>query len=555
MRFLDVAQTIDAVGSTRGTHAKRDLVADLLARADVESLPHVARFVSGSPFARVDSRVLQVGWSTLEKAALSMMPLDQMTWRACHGAVGDSGETLELLMAAYPPKRQGAQRTLFDVEGPQGEMSALDAFDAYARLAAAPSAAKPRLLEETWRRLTPLEAKVFTKIMTGGMRIGLSETLVEDAVARAFGREASAVRMANMISGDIGETALQAKEDRLGEAVFRMFHPLGFMLANPLDEAPDDPTPYAVEDKLDGIRAQLHARPGRAELYTRTLEDAGEFPELVEAARRLTHEVVLDGEVIAVRHDGRVAPFALLQRRLGRKDVTAAMRAQVPVRYVAYDIMFLDGQPLYTRPWTERRAALESLGLAGLLSLSPARRFATKHEAEMAFEEARARGNEGLMFKLLASPYEFGKRGNQWLKLKRAFATLDVVVTAAELGHGKRAGLLSDVTFAVRAADGTLVNVGKAYTGLTDEEIRRMTAQLRQLTLERYANVHVVRPEIVLEIAFDSVTRSKRHKSGFALRFPRIARWRTDKPVSEIDTVARVEELWRLSGGAETLES
>ncbi len=554
MRFRDVAEAAEAVGNVRGTHAKRDVVAALLVRADDASLPHAARFLSGSPFARADDRVLQVGWATLQRAALAIVPFDETVWHACHRATGDTGETLGLLVGAYPPKRQSAQRTLVDLGGAE-EMSVEEAAQTYARLAAATAAAKPKLLEDAWRRMSAIEVKYFTKVMTGGMRIGLAESLVEEAIAKAFGRDVAAVRQANMISGDVGETALQARRGRLGEAVFRMFHPLGFMLANPLDEAPDDPTPYAVEDKLDGIRAQLHATPGRAEVYTRTLEEAGEFPEIVDAAKRIGHEVVLDGEVIAVRADGRVAPFALLQRRLGRKLVSAALRAEVPVRYVAYDVLFLDGEPIYRKPWTERRAALESLGLSGLLGVSPWRRLATKAEAEAAFEESRARGNEGLMFKRVESPYELGKRGNQWLKLKRAFATLDVVVTAAEVGHGKRAGLLSDVTFAVRDEGGGLANVGKAYTGLTDEEIRRMTALLKQITLERYGSVHVVRPEIVLEVAFDSVTRSRRHKSGYALRFPRIARWRTDKPPSEIDTVARVEELWRLSGGAETSEA
>jgi len=553
MRFEEVAACAEAVGATRGTHAKRDVVAALLARADPESLLHAARFLAGSPFAQCDKRVLQVGWSTLERAALNLIAFDQETWRACHRAVGDTGETLALLVGPYPPKRQGAQRTLFEIAAKEEPFSVLEAADAYARLAASTPAARPRLVEEAWRRMSPVEVKYFTKIMTGGMRIGLAESLVEEAIAKAFGRKVEDVRLANMVSGDVGEAAALAREDKLGQAVFRMFHPLGFMLASPLDEAPDDPAPFVVEDKFDGIRAQLHATRERGELYTRTLEEAGEFPEIVEAARRVGHEIVLDGEVLAVRADGRAAPFALLQRRLGRKSVSAALRAQVPVRYVAYDILFLDGEPLYRKPLEERRAALDSLGLSGLLTTSPWRHASTKAEVDALFEDARARGNEGLMLKRKGSAYDLGKRGNQWLKIKRPFATLDVVVTAAEVGHGKRAGLLSDVTFAVRDAEGKLANVGKAYTGLTDEEIRRMTALLKQLTIERYASVHVVRPEIVLEVAFDSVTKSARHKSGYALRFPRIARWRTDKPVSEIDTVARVEELWRASGGAETL--
>ena len=551
MRFLDVAQAAEAVLETRGTLAKRAVVADLLRRADAESLPDAARFLSGTPFARADSRVLSVGWAALQRAALAILPVDDETWRACHRATGDTGETLHLLLEAYPPARRSAQRTLF--ESPDGEVTVPDAAETFARLAAAPAAAKAQLLENAWRRMTPLEVKYFTKVITGGMRIGLAESLVEEAIGEAFGRDVADVRLANMLSGDVGETALLAREGRLQEARFRMFHPLGFMLASPTEEPPDDVENYLVEDKFDGIRAQLHVANGRAELYSRTLEPAREFPEILDAAKRLPHEVVLDGEVLAVRADGRPAPFALLQRRLGRKQVAQAMMRQVPVRFVAYDALFVDGELLYRKPLEERRAALAALPLSGVLGVSPLREASSADAARAEFESARARGNEGLMFKRKGSTYDFGKRGQAWLKLKRAFATLDVVVTAAEVGHGKRAGLLSDVTFAVKGPAGELLNVGKAYTGLTNEEIREMTSILKSLTLERYASVHLVRPEIVLEVAFDSVTRSERHKSGYALRFPRIVRWRRDKLPADVDTVARVQALWLASGGAETL--
>jgi DNA ligase-1 len=552
VKFIDVALAAERVMETRGTLAKRRVVADLLRSADAESLPHAARFLAGAPFSQADARVLQLGWSALGKAALALLPaVDETVWRACHQATGDTGETLALLVEAYPPAKRGAQRTLFDT-GDSARYASLpsasvtDVADAFARIAAAPGAAKPRLLEDLWRRMSPVEVKYATKVVTGGMRIGLAASLVEEAIAEAFGQGIARVRLANMLSGDIGETAALAAGGRLQEARFRMFHPLGFMLASPVEEAPADLESYLVEDKFDGIRAQLHVANGRAEMYSRTLEVAREFPEILESARRVPHEMVLDGEVIAVRSDGTAAPFALLQRRLGRKQVSAQMRHEVPVRFVAYDVLFLDGETLFAKPLLERRAALESLRLGGLLSVSPIR--------PADFESARARGNEGLMFKRRDSPYELGKRGQSWLKLKRAFATLDVVVTAAEVGHGKRAGLLSDVTFAVRGPSG-LLNVGKAYTGLTNEEIRDMTSILKSITIERYASVHLVRPEIVLEVAFDSVTKSARHKSGYALRFPRIVRWRRDKPAGEVDDLARVEELWRASGGAETLDA
>lgn len=566
MKFEDIARAAEEVASTRGNHAKRDIVAALLAGADQPSLPLAARYMSGTPFARSDSRVLQLGWAALRSAALALLPVDDLTWSACHRATGDTGETLQYLMESYPPKREAAQRTLFG--GARDPYELPEIADLFTRIATAGAAAKPKLLEDAWRRMTPLEAKYFTKIITGGMRIGLSESMVEEAVAKAFGRESAAVRHSSMLSGDIGETALLAERDRLAETPFRLFHPLGFMLASPTEEPPADVSAYLVEDKFDGIRAQLHIANGprrvaaatgdasgphrashdlgRAELFSRTLEAAREFPEIVEAARKVPHELVLDGEVLAVRADGTPAPFALLQRRLGRKNVGEGLRRQIPVKFVAYDVLFVDGEPLWTKPLVERRAVLEELPLAGVLGVSPL----VKED----FDAARARGNEGLMFKRRDSTYDFGKRGQAWLKLKRAFATLDVVVTAAEVGHGKRAGLLSDVTFAVRARDGTLVNVGKAYTGLTDVEIKEMTSILKSITIERYGgSVHYVRPEIVLEVAFDSITRSQRHKSGYALRFPRIVRWRRDKLPAEVDDVARVTELWLASGGAETL--
>jgi len=216
--------------------------------------------------------VLQIGWAAMRAAAAELLPqVDDLTWSACHRAAGDTGETLQYLMEAYPPKAQSAQRTLFDVASEPFVVA--EAADLLARIAAAPAAGKPKLLEAAWRRMTPVEAKYFTKIITGGMRIGLSESLVEDAVAKAFGRELEAVRHSNMLSGDIGETAVLAKADRLQETPFRLFHPLGFMLASPVEEPPEDVGEYLVEDKFDGIRAQLHVANGRAELFSRTLAE------------------------------------------------------------------------------------------------------------------------------------------------------------------------------------------------------------------------------------------------------------------------------------------
>jgi DNA ligase 1 len=331
-----------------------------------------------------------------------------------------------------------------------------------------------------------------------------------------------------------------------------------------------------IEDKYDGIRAQLHcgdpSQPGRVELFSRTREDLSEaFPELVEALAGIREPAILDGEILAWNaNNGRALPFSVLQQRLGRKRVTYEMREEVPVIFMAFDLLSLDGDLLLDAPLTERRRQLESFvvrhatatrkfeqrGQALLfaksedaqqafprLMLAGTTYLRTAAQLDRAYTDARIRGNEGVMLKALDSLYQPGKRGLAWLKLKRELATLDVVVTGAEFGHGKRAGVLSDYTFAVRDGE-QLRNVGKAYSGLTDAEIAELTAFFHEHTLEDFGGFRTVEPLKVLEVAFNNVMRSERHDSGFALRFPRILRIRDDKPATEIDTLARVEEIY-----------
>src|SRR5437660_2088044 len=298
-------------------------------------------------------------------------------------------------------------------------------------------------------------------------------------------------------------------------------------------------------EKYDGVRCQMHRQASRVELFSRDLkETTGAFPELTDAAPSIGHDVLFDGEVLAHR-DGRVLRFFGLQRRLGRKQVDAVLRRDVPVVLVIFDVLWLDGRTLLDEPLTTRRSVLEGLGLEHPFLLARLEEATDTQHLDRIFAETRARGNEGLMVKDPLSPYTPGRRGLAWLKLKRPLATLDVVVTAVEWGHGKRRGVLSDYTFAVRdTSNGRLVNVGKAYTGLTDAEIAEFTKRFLEMTIEDRGHVRSVRPEVVLEVAFDSIQHSGRHLSGYALRFPRIVRIREDKPVEEIDTLERVAELY-----------
>jgi DNA ligase-1 len=433
----------------------------------------------------------------------------------------------------------------------------------------------------------------------------LKESLVEEAIARAYGGTLAEVQRANMLLGDIGETVRLASHGSLAQAQMRLFHPLGFMLASPVESAEEGLTYFAeaaVEDKYDGIRAQAHVADGEVKLFSRTRDEITEsFPELPEALAGLPQEAILDGEIVAWEYPkhlsntlqvvdgaassaseskavnlGRARPFSVLQQRLGRKKVSDKMLRDIPVAFLAFDVLYAGGEIVMDRPLRERAAILDELLTAPRKNLNhrghrgspggtraqrtlafdpddeiaqasiiraPAFRASSAEELEQLFVAAQARGNEGLMIKDLASSYTPGKRGKSWLKMKRELATLDVVVTAVEYGHGKRVGVLSDYTFAVWQGD-RLVNIGKAYSGLTDVEIAQMTQWFLDHTVEDQGFRRVVEPKIVLEVAFNNMMRSERHESGYALRFPRIVRLRPDKSAEEADTIETANQIF-----------
>ena len=393
------------------------------------------------------------------------------------------------------------------------------------------------------------------------------------------------------------KAARMAAERRVSEARMRMYHPIAMMLATPVETAEEAFTCFEdaqVEDKYDGIRAQVHCggidangRPNRVRIFSRTYDDVtGSFPELVPYFEQFPSPVILDGEIVAWQctrefsdesPHGRAIPFSALQTRLGRKKVTAEMMRSAPVAYLAFDILYAREELIIDKPLRERRRMLEELisavdfsavkfchpeaqvqaqlcfdavgaedpQLHSQIVLAPAQRASSPDEIDRIFNDARARGNEGLMIKDLNSAYQPGRRGQWWMKMKRELATLDVVVTAAEYGHGKRAPWLSDYTFAVCGEDGKLLNVGKAYSGVTDEEIKKLTEWFLAHTLVDEGWRKLVEPTVVLEVAFNNVMISDRHESGYALRFPRIVRIRDDKTPPEIDTVERVRTIYQ----------
>ncbi len=487
-------------------------------------------------FAAEEKTRLSVGGSVLREALQAVVEWDREILRVCHAEVGDTGETAALLLrgktSGEPLSLQAANSLYQDL------------------FRARTTAGKRELLVCAFRRYRPLTLKYFVKVITRGLRIGLMSRMVEEAVAVACGIPNTAVRDANNRLGDLGAVALAARRGELRQVAARLFHPMDFMLAKPLERLEDiaDPKDWIVEDKFDGIRSQVHFDSGRVKIFSRGMEDVTHaFPEIVAASALLPGNGLIDGEILAWRR-GRALNFNVLQQRITRKSARAALLEEVPVIFMGYDMLLRNDELLLDAPFERRRNRLEEIFASVGPPLLISRQFAqaTHEEIDQLFRQARERGNEGLLLQRRGCLYEPGKRSGAWQKLKRPYGTLDVVVTAAEQGSGRRANYFSDYTFAVRCGD-TFLNVGKAYSGLTDSEVKELTKVLRSASTDRFGPMMVVRPAVVLEVAFDGVQKSARHRSGYALRFPRILRWRRDKKPGDCDDLARVEALYQAS--------
>ena len=584
--FLRFAQVAEQVRATPKKLEKIELLRAYLAELSPDDAALAALFFTARPFPQSDGRVLTMGWSVIKRAVLEVAGMTEADYRTAYHRFADAGDAAEALLANRPRAKchlmddttSGAPRVeLLSAERGQAKCHPLDDTllggadggggtrggrdseagatlaeigELFAAIAAARGpTAKLDLFQVRLASLTPLEAKYLVKIVTSDLRIGLKEGLVEEAIAAAGGQPIEAVREANMLSGDIAEVTRAARTDRLASIQLRVFNALQFMLASP------EPTAEAIlarlappvwlEEKYDGIRCQVHKQGQRAELYSRDLKRiTDQFPDLARAAESIAGDFIIDGELLAWR-DGRALPFAELQKRLGRKGDDFFLGAEIPVSVSCYDLLWLDGRTLLKEPLAVRRGLLERLlEVDHKFVLAPVQQATTAIEVEAAFLAARQRGNEGLMAKDPQSTYTPGRRGLAWLKLKKAYATLDVVVVGVEYGHGKRRDVLSDYTFAIRDPEhDRLLTVGKAYSGLTDVEIAALTEHFLANTIAVHGRYREVVPDTVLEIAFDTIQPSQRHQSGFALRFPRIARIRTDKTPAEIDTLEACRKL------------
>lgn len=530
----------EAVAATTKKLEKAAILGSYLETLSDIDLSRAARYFAGHQFASTDTRTTNVGGSIISAALSDATGFSSEDLYPRYVRLGDPGELAAEIIKEAKRVFQPTI-TLAEIESLIARLSETRGIKN-----------KTALLAAVLHKASPLEAKYLVKLLAGDLRIGLRESLVEDAIARIFNQSLAEVSYANMLLGDIGETATRARIDDLRNVSMRLFHPIKFMLATPAadltDVARTMPEEFLVEDKFDGIRAQAHVEGGRVAIYSRTMDEiTNRFPELVEPLRSLPTDVIIDGEIIPATDDV-ILPFSELQKRLGRKNVGSQLLQAVPVVLVAYDLLYGDGKVLIDQPLTDRRHLLaQMLPNQGRLRMSQGKLLSDAAMLDDEFDLARARGNEGLMIKSPSSLYKPGRRGRDWLKLKRAIATLDVAVTAVEVGHGKRRNLLSDYTFAVRrsAEDAELLNIGKAYSGLTDRELTELTEWFKDHTLQEFAHgrVRIVEPTIVIEVTFDRVQPSKRHKSGYALRFPRILRLRPDKATTDIDTLETVRRL------------
>lgn len=514
-----------ALDSTTRTNPKVAALARYLSDAPPEDRLWTVALFSG----RRPKRVINATKLALWAADAAQIP--DWLFTDAYAVAGDLAETISLILPA-PTESSDLSLAQWITE-----LQRLSTLDDDARRAGILAA---------WNRLAGTERFLFTKLLTGGFRVGISQTLMTRAIAQATGQDAAQIThrlMGNWTPATTTWDALIA-----GTTDTDLSRPYPFCLAYPLD-TPDDlgnTADWLAERKWDGIRAQLIRRGGTHYLWSRG-EDlmTDRFPELAPTRDFLPDGTVIDGEILAFR-DGAPLPFSALQTRIGRKTLPKKTLTDAPVILMAYDLLEDAGRDLRQTPFADRRTRLAAL-LASLpatlpLKLSPEVPFTTFTDLAAARIHAREEGAEGLMLKHRASPYHAGRKRGDWWKWKVDAMTVDAVMIYAQAGHGRRANLYTDYTFAIRDGD-ALVPFTKAYSGLTDAEFAEITRWVRANTVQRFGPVRQVKPELVFEIAFEGIQHSPRHKSGLALRFPRMARWRRDKPASEIDTIDTLRAL------------
>jgi DNA ligase-1 len=548
--FLALCELCEKLEATTKRLLMVDLAANFLKDLQPEEVEPAVSMILGRPFPKWDQRVLEVSWATLSSLIRRMTNISWSDFRSAFSQTGDTGSAIRTVFEASKIKRQS---TLF--EKPLSILEVRHTLEAIAETSGTGSRERKELLVETLLgKSTPLEAKYLVKVMIGEMRTGFHEGLMEMSVAKAFNLPLETVQTASMLTGDIGETAslakLKGKEGitSLGFRVFRPIKPMMAQMAEDVNEAVKEAgRPLAFEYKLDGARIQIHKSGDDVRIFSRRLTDVTEsLPEVVQVVRSQikADQAILEGEVIAVGED-RTSPllFQHLMRRFRRVHEIGRMAKEIPIELQLFDVLYLNGESLISKSYTERRKRLGEI--AGKIQLTKQIITSSSQEAEEFLQEAVNRGHEGLVAKKLDSPYTPGIRGKRWFKVKRTLESLDLVIVAAEWGYGRRHGWLSDYYLAARDAEtGGFMVLGKTFKGLTDKEIIEMTKRLQELALNEEAHRVVVVPKIVVEVAYNEIQKSPKYECGMALRFARITRVREDKSPEDADTIQRVREIY-----------
>src|SRR5215211_5493819 len=569
--FSLLVETCEKIKSITKKNEKIEIISAYIANLDDETSLFIAvLFLSGRVFPAGSNLTLNIGFTTIMQSLSEIALLDIKDIQNIHLKYGDIGAIAEYAVS---------KKYVISLFNQQDKLDLSYLYHQFKKIATITGSGsnrnKKNILKGLLIACSPLESKYLIKIITGEMRIGSVESLMEVAISRAFDKELKLIREAMLISGDISQVAVLAKKNLLHNAIMKPFVPVSFMLADVMFSAEEIINyynkPLICEYKYDGIRLQLHKFNKEVRLFSRNLvEITYAFPELVKAAIETTIETtntmlsnqvdfIVDGELIAFKN-GKPLHFQELQKRLRRKNVTNSIQTEVPIYYFIYDIMYFKNYQVLKKSLFDRKDILSSISFKEPIINSSYKIVESIEKVIAIFNESKDNGYEGLVVKDPLSQYHPGKRGRYWMKLKKELDTIDVVIVIAEYGHGKRAGVLSDYTFAVideeinnnnnynnnfYEKNSRLKTIGKAYSGLTDKEIDEMTKKLREITLEDKGNIIRVKPEIVLEVAFDTIQKSDRHNSGFALRFPRIKNIRIDKGIKDIDTLEKVKQIYK----------
>ncbi|MFQ6125400.1 MAG: ATP-dependent DNA ligase [Candidatus Heimdallarchaeota archaeon] len=551
MRFQTFCETMDAIGNTNSNLEKMKLATKLLQKATSDKeLQAVSHLILGRAFPKLAEKKINIGYRLLWQVVMELSRRSDIENREYYRKDSDIGRLVEFALT----KKKATLLSFMNKDHKKMIYDVLDIQRFFSKLATITGTGaqmkRARMLKELLANVSPSEAKYLTRIILEETRIGFREGLLEEAIAKAFVIPLDLVRWANMLLSNLGEVAVIARkgEDAFEQVRLLPFRPIRMMLAEKAENIETALTYHhrklSAEVKIDGVRAQAHKVGRKAKIFSRRLEDiSGAFPNILQTLQSIKSDVILDGELVGIL-EGEKVFFQDFTRRLRRKHDVLQYSKAVPAKYFVFDILWANGESLLERSYLERRTVLQkTIPNSEFIEVVPSHQILSIEEGTQLFDQAVAQGFEGLMLKANHSPYLAGRRGKHWFKLKKILAELDLVIVAAEYGHGKRTGFLSDYYLAARDDDGFAI-IGKTFKGLTDLEIQQMTKRLHTITVRDEGWRVQVQPKIVVQVAFDNIQASTRYKSRFALRFARITAIREDKTPEDVDTLDMVRQLY-----------